>query len=170
MRVAIQADDLTGACDTGAGFADRGLATVVLLPEGGPPADGTEVLVLDTESQGLLPAEAEARARAAGARLLAAGPAHVYKKLDSTLRGPVAAEVAGMLAGTGRATAVIVPSFPTQGRTVVDGCLRLDGRPLEATPFARDPDSPPTGGKGTANPESMIEAILIAARLARGGA
>lgn len=146
MQVAIQADDLTGACDTGAVFADRGLATVVLLPEGGPPAAGTDVLVLDTESRGLAPGEARARARAVGERLAAAGPGHVYKKLDSTLRGPVAAEVAGMIEGTGRALAVIAPAFPAQGRTVLDGGLRLDGRPLEATPVALDPDFPPTGG------------------------
>lgn len=146
MLVAIQADDLTGACDTGAPFADRGLATVVLLPEGGPPAAGTDVLVLDTESRGLAPGEARARAREAGERLAAMGPGHVYKKLDSTLRGPVAAEVAGMLEGTGRVRAVIAPAFPAQGRTILDGGLRLDGRPAEETPFARDPHFPPTGG------------------------
>lgn len=99
MRVAIQVDDLTGACDTGAVLAEGGLPTVVLLPEAGQPTEALEVLVLDTESRRLLPAEAEARARAAAARLLANGPAHLYKKLDSTLRGPVAAEWRGCWRG-----------------------------------------------------------------------
>ena len=62
MRVGIQADDLTGACDTGAVFAARGLATVVLLPGAHLPATPADVLVIDSESRARPVAEARCRA------------------------------------------------------------------------------------------------------------
>jgi uncharacterized protein YgbK (DUF1537 family) len=69
----------------------------------------------------------------------------IYKKLDSTLRGRVAAELDGMLDGAGLGMALLAPAFPAQHRTVVDGCLHVDGRPAGATAIARDPAFPPTG-------------------------
>ena len=103
MRAGIVADDLTGACDTGAVFAARGLATIVLLPGAPLPASLPDVLVMDTESRGQPAGEARSRAREATAGLAAAGPALLYKKVDSTLRGALAAELAGALDGDARA-------------------------------------------------------------------
>jgi D-threonate/D-erythronate kinase len=130
MRLGIQADDLTGACDTGAVFAARGLATIVLLPEARFPASLPDVLAVDTESRGRAAPDARAAARRAVARLAAAGPALLYKKVDSTLRGALAAELGGALEGAGdRRAALLAPALPAQGRTVVDGMLRVGGRP-----------------------------------------
>ncbi|MGH7266258.1 MAG: four-carbon acid sugar kinase family protein, partial [Candidatus Rokuibacteriota bacterium] len=52
LLVGIQADDLTGACDTGAPFAARGLQTLVLLGDAALPSTLPDVLVLDTETRG----------------------------------------------------------------------------------------------------------------------
>ena len=149
MIVGIQADDLTGACDTGAPFAARGLETLVVVHEGDaplPPADtAAAVVVIDTESRERPVEDARARARWAGATLKAGSPRVLYKKLDSTLRGRVAAEVDGMLDGAGLGMALLAPAFPAQHRTVVDGCLRVDSRPADETPVARDPAFPSTG-------------------------
>jgi uncharacterized protein YgbK (DUF1537 family) len=149
MIVGIQADDLTGACDTGAPFAARGLETLVVVHDGDdPPAlpDGTAaVLVIDTESREHPVEAARERARWAGATLKAGSPRVLYKKLDSTLRGRVAAEIDGMLDGAGLAMALVAPAFPAQHRTVVNGCLYVDGRPSDQTPIARDPTFPRTG-------------------------
>jgi D-threonate/D-erythronate kinase len=145
MRVGVQADDLTGACDTGCVFAARGLETVVLLPDAPLPSPSPAVLVLDTESRHRDASEARKDALAAATRLAACGPGLVYKKLDSTLRGPIAAELAGVLEGVGTARAVVAPAFPGQHRTVLDGCLRIGQRPAAETPIARDPAFPPTG-------------------------
>ena len=149
MMLGIQADDLTGACDTGAPFAARGLETLVIVSDGdGPPALPREtpaVLVLDTESRTATGEEARARARAVGSALKAGPPRILYKKVDSTLRGHVAAELDGMLDGSGLAVALLAPAFPAQRRTVADGCLRVDGRPAGETAVARDPAFPRTG-------------------------
>ena len=145
MVAGIQADDLTGACDTGAGFAARGLETLVLLPGAPVPEVSPEVLVLDTESRRMAPSEARAVARAATARLAAAGTRLVYKKVDSTLRGPVAAEIQGALEGSGRRAVLLAPAFPAQGRVVVDGLVRVEGRLASETAVASDPTFPVTG-------------------------
>jgi uncharacterized protein YgbK (DUF1537 family) len=152
MQVGVQADDLTGACDTGAVFAARGLPTVVLLPGAPLPTPAPDILVLDTESRGRPAPEAGARARSAAARLAGARPARLYKKVDSTLRGALAAETAGALAGAGLRSTVLAPALPAQRRTVVDGLLRVDGQPAAATAVARDPGFPPTGDSVLALP------------------
>jgi D-threonate/D-erythronate kinase len=149
MVVGIQADDLTGACDTGAPFAGRGLETLVVVHDGGdlPPSPSATavVLVIDTESREVSVEAARERARWAGGVLKAGSPRVLYKKLDSTLRGHVAAEIDGMLDGTGRAVALLAPAFPAQGRMVVDARVLIDGRPMDETPIARDPAFPRTG-------------------------
>src|SRR5262245_45001410 len=147
MLVGIQADDLTGACDTGAPFAARGLDTRVVVSDldGLSALPHADVLVVDTESRTIAAEEARARARTAGSALKAGPPRFLYKKVDSTLRGHAAAEIDGMLDGSGRAMALLTPAFPAQRRTVVDGCVRVDGRPADETAIARDPAFPPTG-------------------------
>ena len=57
----------------------------------------------------------------------------------------MAAEIDGMLDGAGLGLALLAPAFPAQRRTVVDGCVRVDGRLADETPIARDPAFPRTG-------------------------
>jgi uncharacterized protein YgbK (DUF1537 family) len=150
MIVGIQADDLAGACDTGAPFAAYGLETQVVVHDGDDPPRSLDtaaaVVVIDTETRERPVEAARERARWAGSTLKAGSPRVLYKKLDSTLRGRVAAEVDGMLEGAGLAMALLTPAFPAQHRTVVDGCLQVDGRPADETPVARDPAFPRTAG------------------------
>src|ERR1700704_2323153 len=91
--VTILADDLTGACDTGCLFAGAGPVAVVISPI--RAAHDRPVIAVDTETRPLPDAAAAGALRDAAAFLrarLGAGP--VFKKIDSTMRGPVAAEVA----------------------------------------------------------------------------
>jgi uncharacterized protein YgbK (DUF1537 family) len=185
FEVGIQADDLTGACDAGAPFAARGLQTIVLLREAPVPVPPPAVVAIDTDSRGAHPAEARARARAAVVRLIAAGaPGLLFKKLDSTLRGHLSAEIAGALEGTGLGATLLTPAFPSQRRSVLDGELRIDGLPAGDTAIGRDPAFPGTGSSvaaifGTSGPHPVGVVPLhtvrrgadaVAARLARGAA
>ena len=167
--VGIQADDLTGACDAGAPFAAHGLETVVLLPDRESSSSAAAVTVLDTESRHLEPTAARARVRGVAARLAAGRPRLLYKKFDSTLRGAVAAEVAGMLEGAGIARVLVAPAFPAQGRTVVDGIVHAGGRPADDTPIARDSTFPRTGASvlalfGAAGPHPVATVPLATVR------
>jgi D-threonate/D-erythronate kinase len=134
----IIADDLTGAADTGAQFARRGWRTLLALqPGAGAEAD---VLVMSTDSRNLPDAEsAGAAVRAALTGLDQADFLLVYKKIDSTLRGHPAAELAELMAELGDSRALIAPAFPAQGRTTYAGHVFVQGVPLEQTSFGAGP-------------------------------
>jgi len=132
------ADDLTGAADASVHFASLrqveillslpGAGAAISLPTqwGGPGWGGTEakgLTALDTESRHL-PSERAAAVVRLACRGLGEG---VFKKVDSTLRGPVAAELEATREALGRSTAVLAPSLPAQGRTVRGGRLLVGG-------------------------------------------
>lgn len=144
-RLGLIADDLSGASDTGVQFAKLGARTVVLLqiPELPVQAD---VLVVDTDSRSC--SESEARTRVGAAASWMAGTADIlYKKIDSTLRGNVGAEIDAFLAGSGADVAVVAPSFPANGRTAREGRLLVRGIRLDRTEFAGDPIWPATDSR-----------------------
>jgi uncharacterized protein YgbK (DUF1537 family) len=138
----ILADDLTGAADCAIAFARRGLEASVGWHAGGAGTAPTAVLAIDADSRRLPPAQAAARHVA----LLQAHHrpgAGLIKKIDSTLRGQPAAELAAthqaLRAAGMPMLAILAPAFPATGRTTSDGRVRIDGAALEATPlWARD--------------------------------
>ena len=113
MHVLAVADDVSGAAEVASVLGAR-----IVLDH---PQDGTVVVDLDT--RGLAPDEAARRVRAAvaGERRI------VFKKIDSHLRGNVAAEV-GALDGD----VVVAPALPVERRTVRGGVLYVDGEPRRA--------------------------------------
>lgn len=151
-EVAIVADDLTGAGDTAVRFAEAGWPTLLRLGgdrrgdgDGGGDDDGVRVVAVTTDSRARPDAEAADLVRDATARLLRGGVTHLFKKVDSTLRGPVRAETDAMLDALAPGTvALVCPAFPAVGRTVVDGVLLVDGRPVAETAVGRDPVTPVT--------------------------
>lgn len=141
MAVTIIADDLTGACDAGALFAGGGPVGVFVAPD--LPGAQWAAAAVDCESRALAPAAAAARMRHTAAAMearLRGGRA--FKKIDSTCRGPIAAELDALLDATGATTALVCPAFPAQGRTVRDGLLSVHGRPAHESAAALDPDYP----------------------------
>jgi uncharacterized protein YgbK (DUF1537 family) len=136
--VSIIADDLTGACDTGCLFAGRGPVGVVAGPA--LPRSERAVITVDTGSRPLGPDEAARAVRTAAARLgdrLARGL--TFKKIDSTMRGAVGAELGALLAHGPFRGALVCPAFPAQGRVVRQGRLLVGSVPVHESSFARDP-------------------------------
>ncbi|MPY90272.1 MAG: hypothetical protein GEU99_20400 [Luteitalea sp.] len=132
----IVADDLTGAADACAPFVGRGLSGVVMLgvSSRAPEAD---VVAISTESRSLSSTEAAERVRAASERF-SPDRAHAvrFKKIDSTLRGHIGAEVAAAMVAWNASRAIVAPAFPRMGRTVTRGMLQV------AWGDAPDVDSP----------------------------
>lgn len=129
----IVADDLTGANDTAATFAGRGLGTITAITPGFiPPAT---VWALSSASRALPAMRAAARMR----RLLRALPPHaisrVYKKIDSALRGNPAAELRALIEVRGAQRALVCPALPAQQRTVIGGRVFWRGQPIEQSEF-----------------------------------
>jgi len=141
-RIGIVADDLTGAADALAPFRARGYACDLLLEPG--PSD-TDVVATVTYSRAAPDDTARERVRAAVGEVLANGR-RPYVKIDSTMRGPVAAHLDGALAACrdayGEARAIVCPSYPELGRTVEDGVVFVDGVPLGESVFTADPRNP----------------------------
>jgi uncharacterized protein YgbK (DUF1537 family) len=143
MTIAIIADDLTGANDSGLQFSSRGLSTTVFLglPEGSP-LTGSVVAVIDTETRAMNAADVPPVVDRIARRLRDARPQHVYKKMDSTLRGHVGLELAATARTLGCDHIFLCPAFPAMKRTVEGGILLVDGIPVAETPIGRDPGSP----------------------------
>jgi uncharacterized protein YgbK (DUF1537 family) len=137
VKLGIIADDLTGAMDTGAQFARCGLDTVVMLT--GDRLPEAEALAISTDSRSETAAEAYRRARKAADQL---GGRLIYKKIDSTMRGNVGAELDGVMECRGIDRALVAPAFPEAGRTTVGGVHYVDGVPLAGSPVGRDPFAP----------------------------
>ena len=136
--IVIIADDLSGAADCGIVCTEAGLDTVVMFGQRDHEPD-VAVLAIDGDTRSRTQAEAVAathdlvRAHAPAGRTL-------FRKIDSTLRGHVAAELAATLAARreqGRAMIVLAPAFPATGRTTRDGHQHLHGVKLEHTELWR---------------------------------
>lgn len=140
-KIAVIADDLTGANDTGVQFARTGRQVVVPLGDADAPPD-TDVMVLNTDSRHLAPADAAARVQYMTGRALAWGADVLFKKLDSTMRGNPGAELAAMLSAGDADFALLCPAYPANGRTVVNGDVVVGGVPLADSPASRDPATP----------------------------
>ncbi|HEY3368137.1 MAG TPA: four-carbon acid sugar kinase family protein [Symbiobacteriaceae bacterium] len=162
-HIAIMADDLTGASDSGVQFARKGLQTMVLFDTQNLAADtdGVEAVAVDTDSRAIAPPEAYDRNREVAGRVRAAGFAHIYKKVDSTLRGNPGWEIDGVMDAMPFDLAVVAPAFPRLGRTTVAGQHYLNGVPVSQTEIARDPKCPVT--------ESRIANLLASQSRRRTG-
>lgn len=133
-RVAVVADDLTGAADAGVGFLRAGLSATVTWT-GELPADRTDVLAIDTATRRLDAGQATAICGRVVAGLREAGVLTLYKKIDSTLRGQIGAEVAATLdAWHEGAPAIVAPAFPATGRITSGGRQYVNGAGLGSVP------------------------------------
>lgn len=145
MHLLIIADDLTGSADTGVQFAKRGFHTI-LLPfglEGESGLSEAQVVALNTNTRGMQPESAyETVEDATAAFVQAFHPQSIYKKIDSTMRGNVGAEIQAVLDASDSAMAIVAPAFPDYNRTTIDGIHFVNGQPLSRTEAALDPVSP----------------------------
>ncbi|WP_256796126.1 four-carbon acid sugar kinase family protein [Terrabacter sp. Ter38] len=153
LALGIVADDLSGAAECASHALVRVSRSTVVLSSSPPdiaPASGHRpdasssggsggsggaahplaVLTVDTDSRRLTHAEAVRAVRAAAA-LVTTAPV-VVKKVDSLLRGHVAAEVAALAEELQR-TPVVAVANPALERVVVDGVLHVGGTPLHHT-------------------------------------
>jgi D-threonate/D-erythronate kinase len=137
--IAIVADDLTGAADAGVQFVRAGYRTAVVFHGDAAPAD-FDAVSFDTDSRNM-PAGFAAKRVVDVARNIR-GARVVYKKLDSTLRGNVAAELSAASGAWGRERAIVAPAFPDAGRTTVRGVQLVRGVPVDETEMRDDPQTP----------------------------
>jgi len=147
-KVAVIADDLTGAADTGVQFAAMGapvyLLSVETLSLGHSWMAAATGLSVYTATRDLSAPEAGACVRSAAQALSDPHPRWIYKKIDSCLRGNLGAEIDALLDTLELDAALVAPALPAQGRTTSGGIHRVYDTPLARTQFAKDPLTPVT--------------------------
>ncbi|MGX1162024.1 4-hydroxythreonine-4-phosphate dehydrogenase [Arthrobacter sp. SLBN-100] len=107
------------------------------------------LLVLDTDNRRFPAEAAAARLRQVlDAQPPADGPAVVFLKIDSLLRGPVASQLSVLAEG---GPVILAPALPPLGRSTVNGTIHHQGIPLHQTALWNAESSPP--------PETIAEAL-----------
>ncbi|UYA61848.1 D-threonate kinase [Pectobacterium sp. F1-1] len=154
-QVLVVADDFTGANDAGVALAQHGARVSVVFDVNKLHADLLgDAVVINTDSRAARDDVASQRtAEAVTAWQAAGGQGWIVKKIDSTLRGNLGAEVTAALFATGIPIALIAVASPTLGRVTRKGEVWVNGRLLTDTEFASDPKTP-------------VASASIAARLA----
>ena len=151
-RLAIIADDFTGAADAGVQFAARGRPCALVTSLASLSPVTAEVVAVDVESRSLSPEAAAAAVRSAVAALRAAGFERFYKKIDSTLRGNLGAEIDALMEEAGCGLALVAPAAPRNLRTVVEGECFVAGVSLAGTEYAARSE----GGEPTSSVAALI--------------
>jgi uncharacterized protein YgbK (DUF1537 family) len=153
VKIGIIADDYTGANDTGLQFAKKGLKTRVYSNlNANVICEDVDTIVLDTESRRDPVRTSYKKVLVATSLLKEVGVTVFYKKIDSTLRGNIGAELDAVLDALGATTVAVVPAFPRTGRITVGGYHLVHHEPLGRTETTDDPTAPVN--------DSRVEQIL----------
>ena len=140
----IIADDFTGAGDAAVQFASAGRPVHLVRASGeaNPNIRGSDMIVVDTDSRLLSPSQAYERVERTTRKLCKAGPRTFFKKIDSTLRGNLADEIAAVMDAANYRFALVAPSAPRNGRTVESGHCMVNGMSLMDTGVSMDSLNP----------------------------
>jgi len=129
----IIADDLTGANDTGVQFSKKGYNAIVSILEESENIiipNKTDVLVVDTETREVDAKKARRKLRNVLKKLNFSDKDIFYKKVDSTLRGCIGAELEEMMNFLKKGICIFTPTFPSHQRITIGGYLIVNGKPL----------------------------------------
>ena len=139
--IGVIADDLTGAMDAGMQLLAKKCAdpTALTVDDLDAVVAGADVVVANTQSRNIDPQIAHGQVKAALRKLLAGGCRTWYKKIDSTLRGNIGAELRAALESGIFALVIVAPALPFNKRTTVNGVHYVDGVRLAEIELAKDP-------------------------------
>ena len=143
---AVVADDLTGANTTGVLLTKAGFKILTMISNaeiGANHYDDYDGVVVNVASRGASSGEARLLVERATQELLQSGARYFSKRIDSTIRGNLGAEIEGMLSLMEEETvALVVPAYPASGKICIGGCLLLNAVPIERTAAGKDPIKP----------------------------
>ncbi len=140
MEMLVIADDFTGANDTGVQFTHQGLMTDVILNPENAYCGEADVVIINTDSRAMTIENAQKTIAAAVKYHTDVNT--IYKKIDSTLRGNIGAELESCLNASQRKVAFICTALPAANRRIKNGICYVGDRPLLETEFATDPKTP----------------------------
>jgi uncharacterized protein YgbK (DUF1537 family) len=153
-KLIIVADDYTGAIDTGVHFSKSKYRSIVITQKEfiEKSLNDFDVLVMDTESRFDNRDTAYNKTYEIGRIAKSKNIKFFYKKLDSTFRGNIGAEISGLMDSLDIRLAIIAAAMPSYGRITKNGNVYVNGVLLSETEMAQDPKNPVT--------ESNIQKII----------
>lgn len=161
--IAVIADDFTGAAEIGGVGLKYGMKVVIATRARKDVKADLFVVAADTR---MLPGDkAYSEIEKITGLLLKQKPAYIFKKLDSVLRGNVAAELKAQMKAAQKNRAIVIAANPDIGRTIENGKYFINGVPLAETSFANDPDFPVNSSMVT---EIVGESFLKAGSFSAG--
>ena len=146
--IVIIADDLTGAAETVGICLRHGVGAAMIMEIPGEERlqeytkEGIAVLVIACDTRSGTLEEACRVNRLLGETLKQAGFTHIFKKIDSVLRGWVLPELNTLARLTSKSSILIQPANPGAGRCIRDGKYFINGIELSETAFGLDPEFP----------------------------
>lgn len=143
-KLGIIADDLTGATTVGVLLARSNIPVAAYFDSDNLSKDKEqEAFILTTDSRAIKKEDAKARVKEAVISLKENGVTYLSKRIDTTLRGNIGAEVEAMLELMDEDTiGMMVPAMPQSKRILVGGYSIIDSVPLSQTPVAKDVRTP----------------------------
>jgi uncharacterized protein YgbK (DUF1537 family) len=135
----IVADDLSGANDTGVKFTKKGYNASVSIINKQPTIvipDNIDVFVVDTETRELESEHAREKLNSILKKLRIDQDDFVYKKVDSTMRGNIGAEIEEIMKYLKKDICIFSPSFPSHQRVTIDSYLVVDQKPLGKSDYS----------------------------------
>ena len=143
IKLAVIADDLTGANDTALQFAKRNIKSSVEINfMQMEDIKDKEVVVVDTDSRDLDEYLSYKRVKDICEKISRYNIKCVYKKIDSTLRGNLGAEIKAVDDVFKPDIVIIAPAYPANQRITIGGYHLLEGKPIELTEIANAPKTP----------------------------
>ena len=151
-NILILSDDLTGANIRGQS-AKLGIPTRVWIDDQQIADIASEgmVCVVNVESRSLTPDEARRKWTELAEALPLDRFQIIMKKIDSTLRGNIGAEIKALMDTGHFEFAVVAPAFPQEGRITVGGYQLVHDRLLEDSEVSNDPKFPVTKSRVAEN-------------------
>lgn len=130
IMIAIIADDLTGANDTGVQYVKNGYSTTVKIVNDGEVTSkmfsSSDVVVINTDTRPLPSKEAYDKVYTLAKKLgELKNVEYIYKKVDSLMRGNPAPELEAIMDATETKIAIVATAFPENGRFVTNGILKI---------------------------------------------
>ncbi len=143
----IIADDLTGASDTGIQFVKNNYKTSLFIinkhnMDSIRQEKNADVLVIDTETREMDEKSARNIIRDICNRLTIQEEDLIFKKIDSTFRGNIAAEIEEILELTQKNWCILSPSFPAQNRITVGAYLLVQNKLLGYSEYSQNTSQP----------------------------
>lgn len=143
IKLAVIADDLTGANDTALQFAKRNIKSSVEINfMQMEDIEDKEVVVVDTDSRDLDKELSYKKVKDICEKISKYDIKCIYKKVDSTLRGNLGAEIKAVDDIFNPDIVIIAPAYPANQRVTIGGYHLLEGKPIELTEIANAPKTP----------------------------